>query len=407
MVDALVVGAAYGEGDGAASSLACLVDGEAGPAWCELVTARVSLALVEHVTLVLEQGWEPLDISAVLRRRAGVAAAGLAEEALPEACARADACGPRSERWESQLADLVLGARPLSASAPDRARDVGAAVAAIGVMARLGPLPDLATAGASQVRLPGLDQAVLEKVRALLAKAEATTFDEEADAFFVKAQELMARHNLDRAVVDGAGEPGAVTVEARRCWLDDPYLKQKAYLLAVVARANRCRSVSVYEYGFVTLFGHPDDLSVTEMLFTALLVHATKHMTLPLRSQGGQRTLLDGLPSDQVPEAPGRPRASCPSYRRSFLLSYAERIGHRFAEAASAATQAAVRSSGEALLPVLASRERHVEEALQEMFPETKSTEYAVTDYEGWAAGRAAADLADLTLRSELADTAV
>ena len=37
---------------------------------------------------------------------------------------------------------------------------------------------------------------MLERVRALLAKAESTTFPEEADALTAKAQQLMTRHAL-------------------------------------------------------------------------------------------------------------------------------------------------------------------------------------------------------------------
>jgi hypothetical protein len=44
-----------------------------------------------------------------------------------------------------------------------------------------------------------LDQRMLDRVRALLAKAESTDFPQEADAFTARAQELMARHRIDRS----------------------------------------------------------------------------------------------------------------------------------------------------------------------------------------------------------------
>jgi hypothetical protein len=140
--------------------------------------------------------------------------------------------------------------------------------------------------------------------------------------------------------------------------------------------------VSLYEYGFVTLFGHPDDLSTAEMLFTALLVHATKQMTRPLSA--------------------GKRDASRPSYRRSFLLAYASRIGARLREATTSATDAALESIGNSLLPVLAERERGVDEALRRMFPNTTEAEVSITDRAGWAAGQAAADLVDLSWQPKL-----
>ena len=45
------------------------------------------------------------------------------------------------------------------------------------------------------------NDSVLHKVRALLAKAEATPFDAEAEAFTSKAQELIARYRIDDALL--------------------------------------------------------------------------------------------------------------------------------------------------------------------------------------------------------------
>ena len=43
-----------------------------------------------------------------------------------------------------------------------------------------------------------MDEKKLSRVRALLAKAESSSFPEEAEALSAKAQELMTRHALDR-----------------------------------------------------------------------------------------------------------------------------------------------------------------------------------------------------------------
>ncbi|WP_017570470.1 DUF2786 domain-containing protein, partial [Nocardiopsis halotolerans] len=50
-----------------------------------------------------------------------------------------------------------------------------------------------------------VDQGKLARVRALLAKAESTEFPSEAEALSARAQELMARHSIDRALL--AEEP--------------------------------------------------------------------------------------------------------------------------------------------------------------------------------------------------------
>jgi hypothetical protein len=383
LVDTMVMDAAHAswERRHAPSTFAELADRNAGPVWCALVTARVLMVLTEQLTAALRAGWEPRDISAVLRRKVGPPSSELVAAVLPEAVRRRCPDSARAPRWEAQVRELAADARPLRPASPAWEADIGSAVAAIGFLSHLGALPDLASPTPRPGTRLDLDPSLLAKVRGLLAKAEATAFEGEADAFLSKAQELMTRHNLDRAALQETGQSVVVGIEARRCWLDDPYLKQKGFLLAVVAGANRCRSVSLYEYGFVTIFGHPDDLSATEMLFTALLVHATKWMTL----------------------SSGAPGSSRPSYRRSFLLAYASRIGARLREAAASATDAAVEAAGCALLPVLAERRRGVDEALRRMFPNTTKAEFSITDAAGWAAGQAAADLADLSWQPKLA----
>ena len=56
----------------------------------------------------------------------------------------------------------------------------------------------------------GADEARLyDKVRALLRKAESTSFPAEAEALTAKAQDLLARYALDRALLDGDRSPGA------------------------------------------------------------------------------------------------------------------------------------------------------------------------------------------------------
>jgi len=122
------------------------------------------------------------------------------------------------------------------------------------------------------------------------------------------------------------------------------------------------------------------------LLFTSLLVQATSAMV-----RAGSRSSGDG-------------RSRTRAFRQSFLVSYAVRIGERLTEAAGAAERAvAEETPGRNLLPVLATREREVTEAVEGMFTNLTRTRGArVTDEEGWASGRAAADLAALHGSAEL-----
>jgi hypothetical protein len=247
---------------------------------------------------------------------------------------------------------------------------------------------------------------MLSRIRALLAKAESTEFPEEAEALSARAQELMAKYSIDHALL-AARSGDREAAGGRRIAVDNPYEGPKATLLNTVAEANRCRAIWSKEVGLVTVVGFPADLDAVEMLFTSLLVQANSAM---IRA-GGRK------------DAYGRSRTR--SFRQSFLISYAIRIGERLTEAtvhaereAAAEFQAARRdpagegpasagSSGTDLVPFLAARREQVNDAVDELFGSrlTASRTVRATDAEGWASGRAAADLASLHSREAVADT--
>ena len=55
-----------------------------------------------------------------------------------------------------------------------------------------------------------LDHRLLARVRALLARAELTGFDEEAEALTAKAQELITRHAIADALAHTPDDAGTV-----------------------------------------------------------------------------------------------------------------------------------------------------------------------------------------------------
>ena len=104
--------------------------------------------------------------------------------------------------------------------------------------------------------------------------------------------------------------------------MDAPYAGAKAHLVQAVAGANRCRSVWREALGVVTLLGAETDLDVVALLTTSLLVQANRAMLAAGRQVG-----RDGV---------SRTR----SFRQSFLVAYATRIGERLTTADSAAAAA-------------------------------------------------------------------
>lgn len=224
-------------------------------------------------------------------------------------------------------------------------------------------------------------QKVLTRVRALLAKAESTSFPEEAEALTAKAQELMARHSIDAALA-AAGEARTGRPDQLRLVVESPYVSPKVHLLSAVARANRCEAVWMKHEGAVVVFGYPVDLEAVELLFTSLLVQAT----------------AAALAAGSQTDAWGRSRTR--SFRTSFLVSFSVRIGERLAEAADSAVDEAVAEGGVAtahLLPVLADRTEAVRAARDEAFPQVRTARTSVSNGAGWQAGRDAAERASLT----------
>ena len=219
---------------------------------------------------------------------------------------------------------------------------------------------------------------MLNRVRALLAQAESTNFEAEAATFTAKAQELMTRHAIDMAmVVDGsqpAERPGAIRIP-----IDEPYVRAKWILLSVVAENSRCRSVFSKRIALATVIGYDADVQATETLYTSLLVQA--------------QVALRAATAAAPPGSPERTR----TFRSSFLLAYAYRVGERLEAINAHVAAEAEAETGRSVLPVLAARSSIVDARVSELFPRLGTMRSRATvDPEGWASGRMAADRAKL-----------
>ncbi|WP_327316939.1 DUF2786 domain-containing protein [Streptomyces sp. NBC_01235] len=331
----------------------------------------------EFVAALWRRGWQPADVVRIVRRELDGVHVGLVA-GLIRAHARDDRA--RGRRWAAQLAELPADSPPQA----DRFSHATAVLELYRLLLRLPALeplrdqePHRAHRGQSR---PGDHSRMLTRIRALLAKAEATGFPEEAEALTAKAQELMARHSVDEALLD-AQAPAPDAPGACRIGVEPPYEQAKAVLLDAVADANHCRAVWNEPFAFSTVVGFEADLEAVELLYTSLLVQAQSAMA---KAEAAQR-------------AGGRRRTK--TFRQSFLAAYAHRIGARLGEVTAAAETRVT----DDLLPVLASREVAVTAATDRMFPETVSTRLrGVTDEAGWTEGAEAADRARMRSRPRL-----
>ncbi|MFH8370834.1 DUF2786 domain-containing protein [Streptomyces sp. NPDC018031] len=371
----------------------------AAPGGPEAVSRALLRAAERTVRRCWDRGWQPADLVRIVRRdrgdtdRARFLIDMIAAEArqAPRPTTGGGAGAP-DERWAGQLRELDArvwwdgDGRYLEQLAGrergSRFETAAGLLDALRLIGRLPAIPPLdrpagRPGGAAEPRMPA-------RIRALLAKAESSTFPAEAEALTAKAQELMARYSIDEALL-GAGAPDPQAPGACRIGVDAPYEPAKALLLDAVAEANRCQAVWSGELGFSTVIGFPADLELVELLYTSLLLQATTAMNRAADHH----------------HARGRSRRTR-DFRESFLIAYAGRIRDRLTEATRTATDAAARAAGTAgadgteVLPVLAAREVAVGEEAERMFPDTTAHRLKGRDAEGWARGTAAADRAEL-----------
>ena len=381
---------------------AALVDGSGWAGGRRAVDSVLTAVAQRELSGVWARGWQPVDVVRAARRECGARHARIVVDVIA-AQMRGYAAATVDERWEAQLRDLgaevwwtrddeylsALGERE-GLTRPELIHCFLQVLHVFSMCPQvqvLCPPPGQARRGslAAAASGRGADPRQLERVRALLAKAESTSFAAEAEAYTAKAQELMARHSIDYALLSvGTGvrdEP-----VGRRIGVENPYEAPKVLLLDAVAGANRCRAVWSSSFGFVTVLGFAADVDAVELLFTSLLVQATAAMM-----QAGSRRDAHG-------------RSTTRSFRQSFLTAFAQRIGERLATATKQATEQASRDlagqpGADRLLPILASRDGAVGAMAEELFPDLVGRAVAVTNRDGWASGRAAADQAHLAAR--------
>lgn len=218
----------------------------------------------------------------------------------------------------------------------------------------------------------------LRRVHALLAKAESTEFPAEAETLLAKAQELMARHAIDEAMLTAAHGTGPGEIVSETVVVPPPYAAPKASLLCRVAEANGCRAViartAVAGPQRCVVVGHRSNVDGAATLFAALSMHATRTM------------LAAVVPAHDTPRR----------FRHAFLLHFAARIGERLHEAAHAARAQVEEAGGSTVAVVLADRSHAVDRAVAAQFPHLRFVRSQSSSIAGAQRGRAAADQAAL-----------
>ena len=229
-----------------------------------------------------------------------------------------------------------------------------------------------------------MDDRLLAKIRSLLAKAENTEFEAEAEAFSDKAMELRARYGIDEALLAASGEK-TDTVTSLVVDIDNPYSYEKAALLTAVAQSMRCQAIAHMPgrtVTTVTVVGFTSDLERVNLLYTSLLIQAI--------SQVIQQK--PGTP----PQWSGR-SVSTVAYRKSWFAGFNNEVLNRLRETERRAAKQSSPSAGMSTALVLRDRSKVVAQEFSQMFPNaTIGRARRVGSHDGYTNGRVAGERADL-----------
>jgi hypothetical protein len=226
-----------------------------------------------------------------------------------------------------------------------------------------------------------MESDIQRKIRGLLKKAEATAFEEEADAFLRKAQELMYRHGIDEERLWAADPSRRHKIEVRKIKILDGKAgsMHRRIILSEIARVNHCKMWYSPGSDLSSVAGYPNDLLFVEMLFTSIKTQMSFKEAIALAHSVGVH-----------------PK----TFRSNFAEAYTGRICDRLAENYRLVTAAVKSESAPGTAIALIDRKTEVDQWVRDKYKlraarnNNSSGKY---DHSARAAGHAAADSTDIS----------
>jgi hypothetical protein len=207
--------------------------------------------------------------------------------------------------------------------------------------------------------------AMMNKIMALLAKAESTEYEAEAAAYLAKAEQLMVRYSIEQADLKPAERDKIVTMR-----VDITRNRPDHVLRNNVAIVNDVSFLRDWDNRHGTLVGYEADIAFVQALVASLILQ--------------RETFLAHEPRPEYEH--GR------TFNHGFRLGFANRVYRRLLDAKAKI----VRETGTGTELVLASKRQQVEDRFKELFPKTSKGPRATTSSaKGYYAGKAAAERAD------------
>lgn len=234
---------------------------------------------------------------------------------------------------------------------------------------------------------------ILDKIRNLLALAENAGTPEESENARAKAEAMMLRHSIDAAMLADSGRAQSEEIVQRTITISAPYTKEKTTLFGVVTHNLMCQALYDTEWRYnaktrrhtrtwtkgatATIVGFESDVDRAEMLFTSLLLQASR---------------------DVMRATPANPREDVATYRSSWMLGFAAAVHNRLAEIhrRTRSEVDADNRGGRGTELVLADRRSLVDARYREWFPDTVTGKPVTSSGSGKGHGYRAGQKADL-----------
>lgn len=321
-------------------------DDDAAPPYRE----HLETMIVDRLISAARRGWTPDDLLHVVGRQVGPFLPVVLRQILAVAPGRVGAAWqrqtPAARRRRKRPHLPVIDLEPLLESL--------LTLPTLSDAELFRDLAHLRSSVASDPHLSADQQRAAQRISGLLKKAGSTTFPAEAEALVAKAQQLRQHYRIENAVLDEPDDPdGAVST---RIHLHAPWVRFQHLLLSHVALANSCRAVLTVDVNIASVVGHPDDVRHTAELFLSLNRQRDYFMR---NSPGAQEAAQKGQTS---------------AYRRSFLLSYAQRVGDLLTQAGEDVSDTAAGTAD--VLPALARRDETAVETCDRLFPRTTGSHF-------------------------------
>lgn len=163
----------------------------------------------------------------------------------------------------------------------------------------------------------------IDRVRALIAKAESSAFPAEADLFMAKAQQIIDEQFIDEAAIRRQ-PPGSVGHE--EIPMSGSYSRERAQIWHAVTQANRCQLLTLSGYRSnkvqaMTLVGRTNDRHVVRLLAGSLELQGMRRLSELDTSRSHESAVVQ---------------------RRSFLRGFANEVAQRLEASRRQTVQSAV-----------------------------------------------------------------